>query len=86
MNLSPLHMLVIGVIALLLFGNRLPEVARSIGKAFNEFKRGLKEVQEDEPTQTRDEQRPPPQKLPNADVSQQTQTQKEREHETVGRE
>lgn len=41
---SPWHWLVIGVVALLLFGNRLPEVARSLGRAFNEFKRGLREV------------------------------------------
>lgn len=41
---SPWHWMVIGVIALLLFGNRLPDVARSLGRAFNEFKRGLKDV------------------------------------------
>lgn len=41
---SAWHWLVIGGVALLLFGNRLPEVARSIGKAVNEFKRGLREV------------------------------------------
>lgn len=43
--LSPTHMLVILVVALLLFGNRLPEVARSFGRAINEFKRGLREVE-----------------------------------------
>lgn len=32
---------VIGLIALLLFGNRLPGVARSLGQAFHEFKAGL---------------------------------------------
>ena len=42
--LSPWHLLVIAGAALLLFGNRLPEVARSMGKAVNEFKRGLREV------------------------------------------
>lgn len=48
MNLgSPMHWLVIGIVALLLFGNRLPEVARSIGRAMNEFKRGLREVDTD---------------------------------------
>lgn len=33
--------IVIGIIALLLFGNRLPKVARSLGQALNEFKSGL---------------------------------------------
>lgn len=51
---SPIHWIVIGVVALLLFGNRLPEVARSLGRAWNEFKRGLRDVgdelgKEDEP-------------------------------------
>ncbi len=41
---SPMHWLVIGIVALLLFGNRLPEVARSLGRAWNEFKRGLNDV------------------------------------------
>lgn len=45
--LSPTHMIVILVVALLLFGNRLPEVARSIGRAINEFKKGMKEVGDD---------------------------------------
>jgi sec-independent protein translocase protein TatA len=45
--LSPWHLLLIGVVAILLFGNRLPEVARSLGRSVNEFKRGLKEVKED---------------------------------------
>jgi sec-independent protein translocase protein TatA len=34
--------LVIGVVALLIFGKRLPEVARSLGKGVNEFKKGIK--------------------------------------------
>ncbi len=41
---SPFHWLVVGVVALLLFGNRLPEVARSLGRSFKEFKRGLHDV------------------------------------------
>ena len=43
---SPMHLLLILVVALLLFGNRLPEVARSLGRSLNEFKKGLKEVQD----------------------------------------
>jgi sec-independent protein translocase protein TatA len=35
---------VIAVIAVLIFGRRLPEVGRDIGKGLNEFKRGLKEI------------------------------------------
>ncbi len=36
---------IIGVIAVLLFGKRLPEVARSIGKSYNEFRRGIGDIQ-----------------------------------------
>ncbi|RMF98602.1 MAG: twin-arginine translocase TatA/TatE family subunit [Planctomycetota bacterium] len=35
------EMLVILVVAVSLFGKRLPEVARSLGKSFSEFKRGI---------------------------------------------
>ena len=45
--LSPMHLLLIGGVAILLFGNRLPEVARSLGRSLNEFKRGLKDVKDD---------------------------------------
>ncbi len=40
-GLGPLEMLIVGVIAVLLFGNRLPEVGRSLGKGLIEFKKGL---------------------------------------------
>jgi sec-independent protein translocase protein TatA len=41
------EMLFVGVIALLLFGKRLPEVARSLGKGVTEFKKGLRGIEED---------------------------------------
>lgn len=38
---SPSEMMVVAVVALLLYGGKLPEVARSWGKSFAEFRRGL---------------------------------------------
>lgn len=43
-NLGWPEMMVIGVVALLLFGKRLPEVGRSLGKGIVEFKKGLREA------------------------------------------
>jgi sec-independent protein translocase protein TatA len=40
-------MLIIGIIALLLFGKRLPEVARSLGKGIVEFKKGVHGIEDD---------------------------------------
>jgi sec-independent protein translocase protein TatA len=45
--LGPTEIAVIGVVALLLFGKRLPEVARSAGKAVVSFKKGLRDVEQD---------------------------------------
>ena len=39
------EVLLIGVVAVLLFGKRLPEVARSLGSSYQEFRRGLNEIQ-----------------------------------------
>jgi sec-independent protein translocase protein TatA len=41
------EMLILAVIALLLFGKRLPEVARSLGKGMMEFKKGLYDIQDE---------------------------------------
>jgi len=41
------ELMVIMVIALLLFGKRLPDVARSLGKGVVEFKKGLKGVEDE---------------------------------------
>ena len=39
--------LIILIIALLVFGPRLPSVMRSIGKSVNEFKKGLRETEDE---------------------------------------
>ena len=39
--------IIILVVALLLFGRRLPEVMRSMGQGIRQFKKGLHEVEED---------------------------------------
>ena len=39
--------IIIAAIGLLLFGKRLPEVGRSLGKGIVEFKKGLKGIEDD---------------------------------------
>jgi sec-independent protein translocase protein TatA len=44
---GPFEMVVLLIVALLVFGRRLPDVARSMGRSINEFKRGLNSVGDD---------------------------------------
>ena len=39
--------IVILIVALLIFGKRLPDVMRSVGKGIVEFKKGVKGIEED---------------------------------------
>ena len=51
--------LVIGLVALLLFGKRLPGVARSLGQALREFKSGLSSLGDDKPEPEKKADQPP---------------------------
>ena len=44
---GPFEMIVIALIALLLFGNRLPSVMRSMGKGITEFKKGVNGIEDE---------------------------------------
>jgi sec-independent protein translocase protein TatA len=46
-NLGPLEMIIVMGIAVLLFGKRLPEVGRTLGKGIVEFRKGLSGMGED---------------------------------------
>lgn len=41
------EMMIVGVVAVLLFGGRLPQVARSMGRSLTEFKKGMQDLQTD---------------------------------------
>lgn len=43
-NLGGFEMVLICVVALIVFGNKFPEVARNFGKAFQQFKSGIQEA------------------------------------------
>lgn len=43
---GPMELLVVAVVVLLLFGNRLPSVMRSMGQGLMEFKKGVQGIEE----------------------------------------
>jgi sec-independent protein translocase protein TatA len=46
-SLGPPEMIVVMLVAVLLFGKRLPEVGRSLGKGIVEFKKGIRGIEDD---------------------------------------
>ena len=41
------EMLILGIVAVILFGSRLPSVARSLGQSIVEFKKGMRDLESD---------------------------------------
>jgi len=46
-TLGSTEMIVVLIVALLIFGSRLPSVMRSLGSSVNEFKKGVRDVKGD---------------------------------------
>jgi sec-independent protein translocase protein TatA len=68
-NLGPMEIMILLGLGVLLFGRKLPEVGRSLGKGIVEFKKGLKGVEDDISDSTSPEPRTfepprPPQRIP----------------------
>ncbi len=54
------ELLIIAFVALLIFGNRLPGVMRSLGKSVTEFKKGISGIEDDiDQAVTADKKTPP---------------------------
>lgn len=46
MGIGPVQLAIVALVILLLFGHRLPMLARSLGSSLIEFKKGVKEADE----------------------------------------
>ena len=64
LGLSSYELIIFFVIALLVFGKRLPEVARNLGKGMMEFKKGLYNIQDEVMSATRNASPPVSQSRP----------------------
>jgi sec-independent protein translocase protein TatA len=53
------ELLIIAGIALLIFGNRLPSVMRSLGKSVTEFKKGVAGIEDDIDATVTADKKPP---------------------------
>ena len=61
---GPWELAIVGGIALLIFGNRLPGAAKSLGMSFSAFKKGVKEGEDDsDSTASKIETPTPPEKV-----------------------
>ncbi len=70
-NLGTGELLLLGLVALLVFGGRLPKVAKQVGSAITQFRRGLREemrkIEDDTESAAEEEPAPPPNWTPPPD-------------------
>jgi sec-independent protein translocase protein TatA len=59
-NLGPMELMIVAFISLLIFGNRLPSVMRSLGKSVTEFKKGVSGIEEEIDQAVTSEKKVPP--------------------------
>lgn len=46
-GIGTVQLLILGIVAVILFGSRLPAVARSLGQSLVEFKKGMRDLEND---------------------------------------
>lgn len=56
-NMGPQELVIIGVLAVVMFGKNLPDVAKKLGRTYRDFRKGLSEMQaqfnlDDEPVRS----------------------------------
>lgn len=67
-TIGPWELVIVGLVALLIFGNRIPSLAKSLGRSIVEFKKGLREADNEETKALGSDQAdilPPPEKRNN---------------------
>lgn len=52
-GVGPLEIMILGLVVLLLFGNRVPSLMRSLGQGLVEFKKGAQGIDDDAPSTPR---------------------------------
>ncbi|MDM8006408.1 MAG: twin-arginine translocase TatA/TatE family subunit [Phycisphaerae bacterium] len=65
---GPMEIVIIGLVALLIFGKRIPDLAKSLGRSIVEFKKGLHESDSEDTKALGNDQAdilPPPEKRNN---------------------
>lgn len=44
-GLSPMELVIVGIVAIMLFGQKLPDMMKTFGKSYRDFRNGLSELQ-----------------------------------------